>query len=411
MNVAILDGYLYSGRGRHGVFLESEPLFADRGVRDVWTDTATVTALAGEQKGRIWSGRGRTVAEYANTSGRVFLHDYASDTWQQMHIDQRNAAESLRRLDRFAALLNVKTLQHSPGYRGISTLAKQRLHHAERFEYEPFTERCDTIIPNVCKAVQYRDTQGGQYLHAYDLRAAWLSAARTTPCGYGALRFVTKWDDRLTGYWVATLKSDVPVTSPIRHSGIYPTAIVRAAKMRGANIVVESGWIYEYQADSLRWWCEWLGKARQAGMSVSDPLDVMYNETMIKLIYTRTFGTLDRKSRERAWQYQPHWYDALKAESARRCWQIFDLNPSAIALDVDTIYLLTNERNPVAALTVPGNRIASANATAIGSWRYKGSCVPDKSLVDATGGKGSDLSLYLRQRNALQDWSTAYELS
>jgi hypothetical protein len=345
----------------------------------------------------------RLSAHIITERGRVFLHRLDTSPW---HPPRANDAKTtLRLLDKLASILKVRALMYSPVARGIANLDFVRADHKEWFARElppNWGDKDDAVTPNFTRRITDHK-QRDWVLHKYDLRAAWPAAARTTLLGFGPVS-VVKWDGSRPGLWPVKLRKPVATHAPIIVSGYYDTAIVRAALDAGQDITILPGQGWNSYATCLRSWTERLLRARStAPGEAATPQDAAWLIASIKAIYTRSGGALASFKQSRAWAYQPHWYYAYRAESARRIWRrVNDLNnPNAayiIGVDTDTLYTLTPpEMSPYAVF--PDAHPDAFNA---GRLRYEGSANMTRELFDMLGCAGSELTARLRETRALR---------
>lgn len=346
---------------------------------------------------------GALFGSYIGGKGRVYYHDSLSDQWEPPA--GLTAAETLRLLDKLASLLRRRALQYTPSYRGVSILASTYLAHPEYFTSEELPEKITASpVPNFTRPMRYDPAV--KYLHKFDTRAAWLSSARTAPCGYGERRLVSRFDPTREGLWLVRSKVAGP-HRPITRSGWYPTAIVRAAHHANLGIEVQTGWVWEHTVTALRQFSETLVQARSnAAGEAANKTELAFLESSIKKIYTRTFGRLEKGERGRMWAKQPHWYASLKAESARRVWRAYSETPEAIGIDVDSIFVLSCNPSPEEVFrTAPGKPRSHPLAYNAGKWRYEASYPVSGSLFRNTGGTGAAFSAYLRTLEPLNLWA------
>ncbi len=347
----------------------------------------------------------RLTAHIGTANGRVFLHRKDTDPWEVPH--GQSAKETMRLLDKLASLLNVKALHYSPQTRGLEMLRYLATPDKAAFDRElppTWDQRDPAVTPNFTKRVADR-SQVGWLLHKYDYRASWPAAARTAPMGYGAALHLPRFSPSVPGLWPVQLAKPFPVTNrPIMFSGYYDTAIVRAAMDNGQNITIAPGWGWTGGGTPMRAWCERLFSARdKAHGEGRTKADGDWLVSAIKRIYTRTQGALDSYRQSRPWAYQPHWYYALRAESARRMWKAYTNGPLSayhIGMHTDTLFALTPRE--ISPYEVFPN--ASANAWNPGSLRYEGSTPLTREMYDMLGGPGSELSDLIRRRNCLEQW-------
>lgn len=375
-------------------------------IHDVWGFRADIDDyLEAEPTAFIRTERDRITAHIGTLFGRQFVHDIDTDPWQPL---RGNAWESLAMLDTFTALLGVKALHYSPQSRGLSILDFSRADHPEWFAREippDWEHKDDAVTPNFTRRIFDWKAVGG-YLHKWDTRAAWAAAARTTPQGYGEMRRVNKFDPKIPGIWSVMLRKPRVNPSPIMDGGWYATEIVRAAIDCGSDVAVGQGWTWANNATTLRPFCERLFKARAAaapppGIEYTEGTQGWWIQSSIKRIYTRTFGALDAYRQSRPKLYQPHWYYALRAESARRMWKLYESSSYFIGIDTDSLFAVAPR--DVDPLTITPTSPPGTETP--GRLRYEG-CTPlTRELFDMLGNApGSAISAWIRERNCLQEW-------
>lgn len=390
-----MNGYLLSP-GRY--------LTADLQVRtdreaftDIWGKEAHMRAdLTDVPDTYMPVARGTFFAVVTTARGRVYYHATSGDAWEPP--TGLPAADTMRTLDTLAATIKCRALQFTPGYRGISILAQTRERHPEWFTHDALPEK-PTAEPVPNFTVKTHPTPTPAYLHVYDVRAAWLAAARTAPCGYGERRLLSTFTPKREGLWLCHTRPAVP--APITRPGWYPTALVRAQLDVGHECLIRTGWVWEHEATALRALSERLWLARSDALAAGrTPAERAWLVGAIKRIYTRTFGKLQKGEQRRTWATQPYWYLSLRAEAARRLWRVYHAHPHAIGLDTDSIFILSPEPDAAQAfaLNTAGQPLANPQQFTPGRWHYEASYRVTSRLLAETGGSGAAFSRYLHDR-------------
>lgn len=186
----------------------------------------------------------------------------------------------------------------------------------------------------------------GEWWHFYDLNAAYLAAAQSTPLGAGK-PIPASWDGldstgRRAGIWQCAVLGDNPV---IRMDGWYDIAVVRAALDANPRTVgVGGGWVWPQSPYGLRRWADRLWAARRACQVADDPIGVQ----AVKNIYTQAFGSFNSAQRGtlRSAYYRPHWYEAIRGESTRRTWRAAQ-KYDAFLVNVDMVAVASPDAEPI----------------------------------------------------------------
>lgn len=404
--------------------------YTHKDVTDLWGAQAELDAILPLHHDTYYkTDHDRVTAHIGTSNGRVFLHRKDTDPWEVPH--GMTAKQTMRLLDKLASLLHCRALHYSPQTRGLEMLrymatpqaerpaerhpladhigdtSKERVYSGSAFDRElppSWDQRDPAVTPNFTKRL-YDRSQVGWLLHKYDYRASWPAAAKTATMGFGPCLHHPRFDPRVAALWPVQLAKPFPVTNrPIMFSGYYDTAIVRAALDNGQAITIAPGWGWAYNGTPMRQWVERLFSARdKAHGEGRTRAEGDYLVAAIKMIYTRAQGALDSYRQSRPWAFQPHWYYALRAESARRMWKAYTNGPMHayhVGMHTDTLFALTpKEISPYEVFP-----FASVNAWNPGTLRYEGSAPLTREMYDMLGGPGSELSDLLRRRNCLEQW-------
>lgn len=407
MGAAILsDHYLYTSQARYPIGELTAPAAivrkcADLGITDLFlsgTHLQTATRREPWQEevqggGGFWSLRGPE-NDLSAKLGLSYLHNAATSDWLPSGFSASVKA-ILTDLDALAAALKVKSLGYSPQWRGIACLAITRQQHPAWFVGPKPKNPNHDAAPNFSIPIPWSSV--GYCLHTYDKNADYLACARTTPLGIGEPRYTREFQPRRAGVWDVQAAKSLATSyhCPIRESGHYDTATVRAALDRNTDVRVLGGWYYPESPTVLRAWAERVAAARQAVLdSTALP--------PLKALYTQSLGALAAERADRQWTYRPHWWYAVLAESARRMHMLLAATPEIYACATDRIAVVTQERNPYIAL--PG--CTPTNQDAPGRFRYLGSQIVSRETCRQSKNvrNGAELFDWLDDRNSWENW-------
>lgn len=211
-------------------------------------------------------------------------------------------------------------------------------------------------LPHVTPAVPHwsRPLAPGEaerpWWHWYDLNAAYVASAGSTPLGVGTpsgdLWGVPDQQGKRAGIWPVKVNGANPV---IQFDGWYDTAIVRAAlamQRKSGEIATGQGWIWADSDYCLRRWADRLWAARETFAAGDHRIGV----ATIKAIYTQAFGSLNSALRgdKPSPHYRPHWYEAIRGESSRRVWAAVQ-KYGAFAVNVDMLGIASDQADPLLA--------------------------------------------------------------
>lgn len=213
------------------------------------------------------------------------------------------------------------------------------------------------------------------YWHYYDVNAAYVSAAGSTPLGaYRPLEAHWSAADE-KGKRAAIWAVHCPVPGDvIRHDGWYDTAVVRAQMQSDPTVIkVAHGLAWEESHYCLRGWSDKLWAARRDQEFRRSAAGV----ATVKAIYTQSFGSLG--SEDRPQSYRPHWHRAILGESTRRVWKTAG-EVAALAVEIDMLVIPSHSPDPRDPQHTPAAILARPGG--LGAFKHSYTAAPPTALRD-----------------------------
>lgn len=295
--------------------------------------------------------------QYHATSGNIYVHDLTHgpdgkrrDTRWPWH------SETDPRKVLHAALAASHALDwplsYSPGHTGLALLARLSVGHTAWLDY-PAGELAHGL-PIVNPANHWYSREAARrplaYLHAYDVRAAYLAAAARVNLGCGKLVEAEDW--RAAGQH-GVYHVEAEPGAVLLDGGWYDRAALVAAKCQGQPFTVDAGWRFAEYHRPLSDWAARVWAAREA-------VDGLAREA-VKAVYVAAIGSFGRANTN---QSRPLWHAAIVAEAARHSWanlaRVTGYGETPIGLRVDAVYTLSDSEG--AAAEQPG-RLGGLRAT------------------------------------------------
>lgn len=298
---------------------------------------------------------------YHGTTGNIYVHDLTHgpdgkprDTRWPWHSEPDPRIVLSSALAASGAL--DWPLSYSPGHTGLALLQRLSVAHADWLIYP--TSDLAHGLPVAHPANHWYDRDAAAaplgWLHAYDVRAAYLAAAARVNLGCGELVEAEDW--RAAGQH-GVYHVDAEPGAVLIDGGWYDRAALVAARCQSQPFTVDAGWRFAEYHRPLDQWAARVWAAREATTGLA--------REAIKACYVAAIGSFGRAGTA---QSRPLWHAAIVAEAARHSWanlrRVTAYGEVPIGLRVDAVYALSDDPEPQAAQPA---RLGGLRAT--GSYR------------------------------------------
>ena len=326
--------------------------------------------------------------QYHGTSGNIYVHDLTyNDAGTRRDTRWPWAGEMAAPTVLASALAAASALDwplsYSPGHSGLALLQRLSAGHTDWLTYPAGDLAHGLPVTHPANHWYSRDAavRPRAWLHAYDVRAAYLAAAARVNLGCGELVAAEDW--RAAGQH-GVYHVDAEPGAVLLDGGWYDRAALVAARCQGQPFTVDAGWRFAAYHRPLEAWARRIWAAREA-------TDGLAREA-IKAVYVAAIGSFGRAGTAHS---RPLWHAAIVAEAARHAWAnlagVAAYGETPIGLRVDAVYALSDAPAP-----------AAAQPARLGGLRHTGSyrVTPDLGRV-LTNGNLRDLVRWIgRQEGA-----------
>lgn len=371
-------------------------------VRDVWVGNAPADWWTAESRDiflvPVANNRARA-ASYDGASGDVYLHQWGAPPWPgATHPDPPLV---LRAYDHLSRVLR-RPFGFTPGALGLDILRDTARKHPEWFKPETLPIALHHPRQQWCRAPRPDD---GRYIHCYDMRAAFLGAARSLRFPTGAAMHLQ--DPRLLfgplGLATAEHAAAVDLTAalrnpgPLRKHGWHVQSVYRGALVAGQHPEVRDAYVYSQRHEALRDWADTLSAAARTFRGALDTPAAHLAMAVWKDIYRAAIGRLAAPTFGQArWYFLPFWHAMIEGEVLRRMWTVACPTNRfpALALLTDEVLLTSPDPDPAIALALCGE----APGQFLHRWTCEG--FPPDALAVAKAGNAVALRDACKERAA-----------
>lgn len=216
------------------------------------------------------------------------------------------------------------------------------------------------------------DEQKKKYVHIYDANAAFLSVCNDVHVGAGDYHHEVKptFERKVPGRWHIELSStsvfngkDLPHPTNGKIKGWCDTSMVQSAILCGYDIQVIEGYLFREHHTTFKPWYEILKSARHElrtnTTTYKNEVARLAALASVKTMYSRGIGLMGypvKWGEKRYWYNRPDMRNAIvSASNNRMFWnmvQHYKQGYAPVAIYVDDMYYLSDNRNPTTAVPV-----------------------------------------------------------
>lgn len=269
---------------------------------DPWR--ATSTGPAGVQPATV----ALVKMHYLSKRG-VMVYDLTRDTrWGPLR-DEPDAAGLFRAVTEFESAMGGTPATYSPGHMALALMAPDKAAHPEWFNHPELPRRFPRYASGQAHRIEPKALEAGEWLHVWDVNAAYLAAAQSVDLGCGTLdHFEAR--NLVPNNHPGIYRVEVNTRTPaIERPGWYDRALVKQA---GAGVEVAEVWSFSEKHQALRPWVARLWDARERTTGTA--------RALVKAAYTAALGRLDMRPVGAGTNadYRPLWWTAIVGETSRR---------------------------------------------------------------------------------------------
>lgn len=298
-------------------------------------------------------GRHRAASYDSPAFGRCYLHEWGDDRWPgATHPEPRDI---LATYDALSDVFGGRPFGFTPATLGLDIMGMTRRKHKEWFTPESLPVNIVHPRQTYVRLPRYDD---GPYIHCYDIRSAFLAAARSLNFPTGAAMHLN--DPRLlfgsVGFataehaGIANLTFNRREPGPLRREGWHAQSLYRAALAWGQAPVVTDAYVFAQRHQALRTWADTLLDAMK---HLYPALPVPARPVALaawKAIYLGAIGRLASHPDwgGKRWYQLPVWHAMIEGEAFRRAWGLVGTieRPLALCLLSDTVLIPSYNPDP-----------------------------------------------------------------